>query len=180
MKTFVCRICGETYIGPGIPPTCPFCGAAPKYFALGHVWTDANAGVEPTAPEREHLLKAVELERSNTEFYRLVSETCTTPEIAKMFRALMKQEREHAELFIKLAKPEPLPTVTETAADDVPAILAESLKREQRATAFYGQALAAATTPRIREVLEAIMNVEKTHIELDTATGERHKAVKVN
>jgi rubrerythrin len=103
-----------------------------------------------------------------------VSKTCTTVEIAKMFKGLMKQELEHAELFEKLAKPETLPEVNETCTDDPKAVLKESLAREKRASAFYASAVAESTTPRIKEVFEAIRNVENTHIELDEAVAGRY------
>ena len=74
----------------------------------------------------------------------------------------------------KLLKPEKAPEINETCEDDPRKVLAESLAREERATAFYLKAIGESTTPRIKEVLEAIMEVEKTHIELDKAIGEKY------
>jgi len=174
MKIYVCHICGEVYIGPSMPPTCPFCGVGNKFLRLGHVWQDANTGIEPTERERELLLEALNLELSNTSFYDCVAKTCTTSEVAKMFKGLMKQEREHADVFKKLLKPESVPEVKEACADDPKKILAESLAREERATVFYLKALSESTTPRVKEVFEAILEVEKTHIELDKSISEKY------
>lgn len=175
MKIYVCRICGEVYLGDGIPPSCPYCGVNKKYLRLGHVWEDENVGIEPTERERELLLEALELELSNTSFYDCVAKTCTTIEIAKMFKGLKKQEKEHAEVFEKLAKPDKVKVseINETCEDDPKKILADSLAREQRATEFYNKALGESTTPRVKDVFEAIRDVEMTHIQLDEAIREK-------
>jgi rubrerythrin len=167
MKIYICRICGEVYIGENIPPSCPFCGAHQKYLQLGHVWKDENEGVVPNEIEKKNLEEALKLELSNTSFYQCVSKTVTNTEIAKMFKGLAKVEKEHAEVFQKLLQLKELPQIEESCTDDAKAILGESLAREQRATDFYSKALAEATDERIKTVFEAIMNVEKDHIELD-------------
>ena len=175
MKIYICHICGEVYIGPDVPPSCPYCGADKKFLRLGHVWQAANMGVKPTEQEHELLLKALKLELSNVSFYDCVAKTCLTVEIAKMFKGLKKQELEHAEVFEKLGKPDKKPEINETCKDDPKEILKESLAREERAAAFYLKALGESTTPRVKEVFEAIMNVEKTHLELDKTIGEKYK-----
>ena len=175
MKIFICHICGEVYIGPSVPPTCPFCGADNKLLRLGHVWVDANIGVEPTEREKELLQEALEIELSNVSFYECVSKTCSTLEVAKMFKALKKQETEHAEVFEKLLKPESLPDIKETCIDDPKKALEDSSARESKAIAFYTKALSESTTPRIKELFEAILDVEKTHKELDEIIGEKYK-----
>ena len=167
MKIFICRICGEVYLGPELPPSCPFCGAEKKFLALGHVWQDANIGVVPTEREKELLSEALGLEVSNAAFYNCVSKTSTDTEIAKMFKSLSKVETEHAEVFMKLLGLDALPEAGEACEDDRAKTLEASLARENRASEFYTKALAESTTPRVREVFEAIRNVENTHIELD-------------
>jgi len=175
MRIYVCHICGEVYIGGDIPPSCPFCGVDKKFLRLGHAWQDANQGVEPTAREKEFLNDALKLELSNVSFYDCVAKTCTTNEIAKMFKGLKKQELEHAELFQKLLKLDKVPEINDTCEDNPAKILEESLAREQRATAFYNKALSESTTKRVKEVFEAIRDVEMTHIELDKSIGEKYK-----
>lgn len=174
MKIFICNICGEIYIGPGIPPTCPFCGVENKYFRLGHVWQDANQGVEPTEHEKELLKQALELELSNVAFYDCVAKSRSTVEVAKMFKGLKKQELEHAEVFQKLLSLNELPEIKEQCVDDPKKVLEESLAREVRATNFYSKAVEESTTPRVQEVFEAIRKVEITHQELDKEVSSRY------
>lgn len=166
MKIFICRICGEVYLGKNVPDSCPFCGAEQKYFILAHVWQDEN-NIELTDISKKNLAEALKLEVSNTKFYACIEKTSTKPEIAKMFQGLRKVENEHASVFKKLLKVDQDPEIEEVCVDDPIASLEESRKREERASAFYAQALAEAIEPRVKQVFEAIMNVENDHIALD-------------
>ena len=167
MKTFVCRICGEVYIGEEIPPSCPFCGVANKFLRLAKAWKEENVGVEIGEVSLENLKKALDLELSNTAFYQCVAKSAELTEIAKMFKGLMKVEKEHAEVFQKLLGLDELPKVEEECTTDALVNVTDSRKREERAVAFYEAAAKAATEPRIKEVFEAIRDVEKDHIALD-------------
>ncbi|PLX27224.1 ferritin [Candidatus Parcubacteria bacterium] len=173
MKIFVCRICGEVYIGDNIPPTCPFCGVAQKYLGLAHVWKDTN-NVELSEVSRKNFEDALKLELSNASFYKCASKTLSNTEVALMFKGLYKVEREHAEVFEKILKPENLPEINEACEDDVAACLKASQDREERAVEFYAKALSEATEDRVREVFEAIMNVEKDHIVLDEEMNKKY------
>lgn len=166
MKIFTCRICGEVYIGKSIPPSCPFCGVAKKYLVLAKVWKDEN-DVELTEISKKNLEEALNLELSNTAFYKCLSEKLSNTEVAKMFKGLYKVEREHASVFKKILKLDKDSEIEEVCVDDPRKSIEESLAREKNAVKFYTRALREATEPRVQEVLEAIMNTEKDHIEID-------------
>lgn len=167
MKVFVCRICGEIYIGEEIPKTCPFCGVANKYFRMASTWIDEDKGVELTDISRKNLEKALEIELSNTAFYKSAWENISNLEVALMFKGLSKVEREHASVFKKLLGLSDVPIVEEACKDDPEAAMHESSQREQRAVEFYTKALSEATEERVITVFEAIMNTEKDHLALD-------------
>jgi len=173
MRIFICRICGEVYLGREIPPSCPFCGVENKYLALGNVWKFED-NIEITAKERENLEKALELEMSNTKFYKCVSKTVPDSQLAKMFKGLSRVEKEHADVFRKILKRDDFPKVHESCNEDIEKCLSGSLLREKGAVEFYQKALSEAETPRVKEVLEAIMKVEKDHIELDEAISNKY------
>ena len=64
------------------------------------------------------------------------------------------------------SKPEDLTTPSESTgswASDIE----DSLRREDRAVSLYRSFAQRATTPRVKEVFEAIMAVETDHIALD-------------
>ena len=175
MKTFICRICGEVYLGESIPPSCPFCGVMNKYLALGHVWKDENVGVELTDISKQNLEDALNLELSNAAYYKCIAKTADNTEIAKTFKGLYKVEKEHAEVFTKLLGID-LKEIEETCVAAEPADwIKASAEREDRAVKFYSRALAAATEPRVKEVFEAIMQVEQTHQDLDKILLEKYK-----
>ncbi len=171
MNVFACRICGEVYIGEASPPSCPFCGGNKKFLVSPSVWRNEN-NIELTEISKQNLEKALEIELSNTAFYRCAYETLSNKEIGLIFKGLSKVEREHASVFRKILKPVKDPEVNETCEDDAKKCVEASLEREQRAVNFYAKALSEATEPRLKEVFEAIMNVEKDHIMLDEKTRE--------
>jgi len=172
MKIFVCRVCGEVYIGENIPHSCPFCGVAKKNMRLASVWEDENAGVEIGEISRGNLQKALELELSNATFYKSASKKLKSLEHAKMFKGLFKVEKEHAEVYQKLLNLQKLPDIIEEAPESVKECVEESLARERRAVAFYDSAAKAATEPRVKYVFEEIGNVEKDHVKLDEAMNK--------
>ena len=166
MKVYVCRICGEVYIGDEVPPSCPFCGVAKKLMVLAQVWKDEN-DVELTNISRKNLEASLKLEIANTKFYNCIENTSTNTEIAKMFKGLRKVENEHAAVFRKLLKLDKDPELTEDCVDDAIASLEDSKAREERAINLYAKAAEEATEPRVKEVFIAIMNAEKDHLALD-------------
>src|SRR3989344_8801831 len=174
MKVYVCRICGEVYIGDEIPPSCPFCGVAKKFMVLAHIWKDEN-DVELTDISRKNLEVSLKLEISNTKFYNCIETTSSNSEIAKMFKGLRKVENEHASVFRKLLKPEKDPEVEEVCVDEAIVSLKDSKAREERAINLYAQAAQEATDPRIKEVFLAIMKAEKDHLILAEEMLEKYK-----
>ncbi|MDD5528056.1 MAG: ferritin family protein [Patescibacteria group bacterium] len=167
MKIFVCSICGEVYLGRAMPASCPFCGVTARYLKFAHDWEDVNAGVILSEKSRKNLEEAMQLELSNTAFYFCAADKLTNKEASKMFKGLAKVEREHASIFRKLLKMESASEFKEECPADPADCIEQSYQREVRAVAFYARALTEATEARIREVFEAIMNVEKDHIALD-------------
>jgi len=166
MKVYVCRICGDPYLGDESPDHCPYCGAERKFLVLASVWKDEN-NVELTEISRKNLETGLMLEVGATEFYRCVENTVTNTEIAKVFKALRKTETEHANIFRKILKLDKLPEVNETCSDDIMASLTESNRREENAVKLYQQFAQEATEPRIKEVFEVIGKVEEDHIVID-------------
>ncbi len=167
MKIFVCNICGEVYLGKEKPASCPFCGVAAEQLKFAHDWEDENIGVAVSEKSRKNLEDALQLELSNTAFYFCAADKLTNKEAAKMFKGLAKVEREHASVFRKLLKLATTPEVKEDCPADPADCIEDSYRRENHAVEFYSRALAEATEARVREVFEAIMNVEKDHIALD-------------
>ena len=174
MNFYRCRICGETYLGTEPPSRCPFCGVTAEYFVLTGDYDEHRNEIKPTSSEREDLATAIELERGNARFYRALGMRRGDAKLSSAYKRLASVEAEHCSVFSKLAgvpKPadllEPSDTSREWCAD-----IADSLARERRASAFYAEASARATTPRLVEVLAAVSAVEADHIVLDGVAAQ--------
>jgi hypothetical protein len=169
MNFYRCRICGETYLGTEPPGRCPFCGVPAEYFVLTGDFDENINAIDPTPAERDDLATAIELERGNARFYRALGAHRDDLKLASAYKRLASVEAEHCSVFSKLAgvaKPADLLEPADAPADWC-ANIADSLAREQRASAFYAEASARATTPRVVEVLAAVSAVEADHIVLD-------------
>jgi len=175
MKVFVCRICGDPYMGEESPDACPFCGAEKKFLVSSSVWKDEN-NIELTDISRKNLETSLKLEVSASKFYKCVENTVANTEISKVFKNLRKVETEHASVFKKLLKIDTDPEVEEVCVDDIIASLEESNRREENAVKLYKQFAEEAVEPRVKEVFEAITKVEENHIIIDNEMMAKYKS----
>jgi rubrerythrin len=164
-----CRICGETYLGSEVPSHCPFCGAHRDLIVDTMDYPEDINNVNLTEVERNDLLQAVELERSNTQFYLAMGAHKDNLKLSSTYKRLAKIEAEHCEVFSKLLgqdKPADLMTPGD-ASDDWCANIDDSLAREKHASEFYAEVVGRATNERVREVFAAVSEIEQDHIVLD-------------
>jgi hypothetical protein len=80
---------------------------------------------------------------------------------------LAKVESEHASVWKKILKLGEIKwEPAETCEVDYKADLEDSHAREDRAIKFYGEAAAAAESPRVKEIFRAFLEVETDHLHL--------------
>ena len=173
MRMLRCRICGDTYLGTEAPSRCPFCGAGRGYFVEAGGFSDAENHMQLTEVERDHVRTAVGIERSNARYYQAAAALAGDEDLSSAFKRLAKIEAEHCVIFSKLLG-EPQPddlNGSEGSPRDWCAAIEESRSRETRAQAFYDEVVAAATNERVREVFEAIRDVERDHLAVDEAAA---------
>jgi len=168
---FVCKICGEAYIGEDPPSRCPFCGVLKEYFVESTEYDDTGAwDVELNDNDKTNAEKALEVEISNNIFYKCASGK--TPELdgQKLFKVLAKVELEHASVWKKILKLDKLeiPKYDKCAPEYTPN-LEESHRREDRAIKFYRQAATEAQNSRVKEIFQAFVKVETDHLHLSEA-----------
>ena len=166
--TWVCKICGDPYIGEEAPTECPFCGADHKYIVKGEEYKEPVVG-EVTEKEKENILAAIKLEVGNSEFYFCASKKAGTIELQKRFKALGKVEAEHAGTLAKLIKAQ-TPSISrdqDTCKGDDHAFMQEAFDREDKAIKAYTQFLGEANDMRIKQVFAALIEIETTHLELE-------------
>jgi len=167
MNIYRCRICGDSCLGEVVPSRCPFCGAHPRFFVRALDYQPPHV-VSLSKKTRENLQRALELEVGNSRFYRGASKVADDPEGHALFAALAKIEAEHAGIMCRLlgtAKPDEL-FETGDCSPVHHENLEESHRRETRAVHLYRQFLEEVDEGRVREVLEALIEVESDHIGL--------------
>jgi rubrerythrin/rRNA maturation protein Nop10 len=169
LRMYRCRICGETYLGYAAPENCPFCGAHVEFMLPTEQYPADVNSFETTAAELADLEASIELERANTRFYLGMAERKDNDLLRSAYKRLARVEAEHCGLFCKLGglpKPADLTEpgkTTESWLTDIE----ESLVRENRATALYRTFSESATNARLKEVWDAVSEVEADHISLD-------------
>lgn len=153
-------------MGKSAPANCPFCGAPKGYIKEAK---DAKVSFDVTLNDvdKANVEEALRLEVSNAEFYLCASQK-TDSDIGKlMFKAISKVEREHANIWKKLLKLDALPEGSEECSTVHSENIEGSIKREKKAGRFYKKALKVCGNDRMKQILEAIIKVEKDHLKLD-------------
>jgi rubrerythrin len=171
MNVYRCRVCGDVYLGPEKPKSCPFCGAHEEYLVPAKEWKLLGSKTL-SGDTRAYLKKALDLEVNNTNFYKAVSGKSKSVYVSSMFKGLSKVEREHASAICKHLKIK-MPT-SKAGADKAvisdQANIQEANRREKRAVAFYGEARGKVPEAEIKEFFKALIGIESDHIVL---TGQQ-------
>ena len=165
IKLWRCVICGDPYIG-GMPPSnCPFCGARQSYIQEA---TSAVVTFDVILNEKDkaNAERALDVEVSNSSFYFCAAEKTDDAEGKLLFKALGKIEAEHAAIWKKILKLPAVPSGSETCFQQNVQNLKESHARETRAINFYRKAAADAANERVKQIFEALVEVETDHLHL--------------
>lgn len=166
LKVYRCWICGETYLGEEPPTDCPYCGADKQFLKPGEEYEYPD--VELTERSRRNLKKAVELEVDNATFYYCAYNKAEDPKTEGMFKRLAKVESEHAEaicMYIDIEEPD-INKNSEDCSYHLPDNLQDAHDRESRAIEHYRTFAEEAEEPRVKELFEALVEIESDHLEL--------------
>ncbi|MFX1275414.1 MAG: ferritin family protein [Promethearchaeota archaeon] len=168
VSVYICKICGEAYIGEEPPSRCPFCGAYKKYFVEAKDYNENGAwDVKLNEKDKANAEKALGVEISNTLFYKCSSKKVKELDGQKLFKILSKVESEHASVWKKILNLDKIIwEPAETCEVDYKADLKDSHSREERAIKFYSEAAKEAKNPRVKEIFEAFIEVETDHLYL--------------
>ncbi|MEM2954977.1 MAG: ferritin family protein [Candidatus Nanoarchaeia archaeon] len=160
-----CEICGDPYIGEKPPANCPFCGAHQKYIKLAKV-AKVTFDVKLNETDRKNVEYAFQIEISNSAFYFCAAEKTNDEEGKLLFKALGKVEAEHASIWKKILKLDNIPKGNENCFVENKDNLEESHRRETRAIDFYKKAAKESKNPRIKQIFEALVEIESDHLKL--------------
>jgi len=164
-KLWVCEICGDPYIGETPPANCPFCGAHQRYIK-GSKEAKVNFNVELNQKDRANVEHALQVEISNAAFYFCAAGKTDNSEGKLLFKALGKVEAEHASIWKKILKLGSIAKGNDPCHVSNKENLEDSHARETRAIEFYRQAAKEAQNDRVKQIFEALVEVEKDHLVL--------------
>ncbi len=165
VKLWRCIICGDPYVGESPPQNCPFCGAHIAFIEEAKT-AKVNFDVELTKKDRENAEHALNVEVSNSTFYFCAAEETDDPEGKLLFKALGKIEAEHSAIWRKILKLPAVPKGDDKCNKENRKNLEESHAREERAIAFYRKAAQESDNVRIKQIFEALVEIETDHLYL--------------
>lgn len=167
MKTFICEICGDAYLGEEKPKNCPFCGAREAFIKDGK---DAKPVVEVkeelSAGTKTNLEKSLKDEMFANAIYSCMAGKAATYEIKKMYKRLAKVELEHAVICTKLLQI-PMPEIAgELCSDQDIENFTKTIELEQNAAKEYALFAKEAEEAHIKTLFTALSQVEADHVVL--------------
>lgn len=165
-RLFICRICGDPYIGETKPSRCPFCGAYESFIVEAKDYKE-TFDVQLNDKEKTNVEQALEIEISNTIFYFCAAERTDDADGKQLFKALGRVEAEHASIWRKILKlpASEMPKTNKCFASNKEN-LEESHEREVKAIGFYRQALMQSASARLKLIFAALVQVETDHLKL--------------
>lgn len=167
MKTYICEICGDAYLGEGKPTSCPFCGARAAFIKEGK---DAHPVVEVKTELSEltvkNLQETLELEIHANAIYLCMAGKTDSYEIMKMYKRLAKVEMEHAIICTKILQI-PMPEIgSELCSNQDVENFQKTLELEDHAAGLYAHFAKEAVETHVKILFTALNQAEQDHIVL--------------
>lgn len=148
---------------------CPFCGATHEYLVNEGKFKIYKIKDKLNIETNKILDHAVKLELFNSDFYKKASNLAKKDELRKMFIDLSRIEKMHAMIHYNLGGFNELPKLTDINYDKYKndnLLIEQALLREKHAVQFYNKYIPSIENKAVREILIALREVEKAHIEL--------------
>lgn len=167
MKTYICQICGDVYIGHERPSDCPFCGAPSNFIKEGKEADPiVNQKIEISELSGRNLEETLVLELKANSIYLCMAGRAHSYELKAMYKRLAKVELEHAVIVTKLMGIA-LPKIEEqTCSEDEVENFQKTIELEEHATDLYAKFAKEAAETNIKIFFTALAQVERDHIEL--------------
>lgn len=167
MKTYICQICGDAYIGHEKPSDCPFCGASSNFMKVGKESNPiVNQKIEISELSGRNLEETLALELKANSIYLCMAGKADTYEIKAMYKRLAKVELEHAVIVTKLMGIAMPKIEGQACSEDEVENFQKTIALEEHATDLYKKFAKEAAEANIRIFFTALTQVEQDHIEL--------------
>ena len=167
MKTYICEICGDAYIGTEKPSKCPFCGANHNFIKEGKEAKPVTEVKEPLSEaSKKNLEQTLQMEIEANAIYLCMAGKSTSYEIIKMYKRLAKIELEHATIATKLLDVAMPAIAPELCADQDKENLERTIGLEDHASKVYKQFALESEETHVKILFTALSQVEADHLEL--------------
>lgn len=162
-KLYVCKICGEPYIGGEAPDDCPFCGAPKSYLRpveeFNELWK-----IDLNEQEKEDMQETLDLEINATAYYQKLSDNQEKySKYNRLFKQLTRVEKEHAELATKFLNIEMPEIKGEDSKGSIEKDLERTKELEKGAVEKYQQFLKNAENTNLKNFYVALIHAEQGH-----------------
>jgi rubrerythrin len=167
MKTYICEICGDAYLGESKPPHCPFCGAREHFIKEGaEAHPIVNEEIEVSDKDRENLMETLHLEVNAVAEYKCMAGKTDKYEIKAMYKRLAKVESEHAEIVCKILKIEEPEAPKVECSDEDSENFEKTIALEDNASVLYSKFAQETSDESLKKFFGALTVVEREHIDL--------------
>lgn len=167
MKTFICEICGDAYIGEEKPKNCPFCGARAAFIKEGK---DAkpvvNIKENLSDVSKKNLEETLKLEIRANATYICMAGKAVSYEVNKMYKRLAKIELEHAIICTKLLEIKMPEIGSEICSDQDLKNFQKTIELEEHASGLYSEFAKTSNEQHLKILFTALNQVELDHIAL--------------
>lgn len=167
MKTYICQICGDAYLGTEKPKNCPFCGAREHFMKIGKEATPIVSNkVKLSEQSGANMQEALGLELRANLIYLCMAGKAKSYESKAMYKRLAKVELEHAVIICKMLDIAMPKVEDQTCSDEELENFKKTIALEENASEIYAKFAKEAEEQEIRILFTALNQVEIDHIEL--------------
>ena len=166
INLFVCKICGEPYLGGSAPDDCPFCGAQKTYFGKAEDYSKIW-GVDLNEVERDFLKQTLDLEANATAYYlKIVAIEIKYSKYNRLYKQFARVEKEHAEVAAKFLGVELPEFVGEDAREGIEADLVRTKELGSTAVELYKGFMGKVSNDKLKQFFHALIHAEQGHLDI--------------
>lgn len=167
MKTYICEICGDAYLGKNKPSECPFCGVGDNYIKDGNEARPiVNEEIEISEVSLKNLQETLDLEMKANAIYLCMAGNADTYELKAMYKRLAKVELEHANVVCKIMKIGVPSIMEEECSEDDVENFKRTIELEEHASDLYHQFAKDSVEELLKKMFSALAITEEGHIKL--------------
>ncbi|MFH0987087.1 MAG: ferritin family protein [Candidatus Micrarchaeota archaeon] len=166
INLYVCKICGEPYLGASAPKDCPFCGAPRKFLKSAGEYSQLWKDIKLKPADEENLKKALAGEVNATYYYGKISNSQEKySKYNRLFKQLTRVETEHVNTIVKFLGI-PYPAIKgEELKGSIKKDLARTKELEAGAVKDYTEFIKTSKSKNVKLLFKALLHAEQGHFD---------------